>query len=69
MKFACRVNQRGGLWHAEYQEKDRKPVRVSAATREEALSKLEGEIRYTLEFCACSGEMYRDVPVELEVVE
>jgi hypothetical protein len=40
-------------------------VRVTAPTRDEALRKMEGEIRYWLEICPCTGESYRDVVIEV----
>ena len=38
--------------------------RVTAATRDETLRKLEAEIRYWLEMCPCRGEAYREVEIE-----
>ena len=59
MKFVCQVRQSGGSWVAEHSGKDIGPVRVTAPTREEALRKLETEIRYWLEMCPCTGNAFR----------
>ena len=66
MKFDCQLQQKGGAWIAEHSGSDIGPVRVMAATREEALRKLEAEIRYWLEMCPCSGQTYRDIEINLE---
>jgi hypothetical protein len=65
MKFVCRISEKDGIWTAEHASQDVGPIRVSAPTRGEALRKMEGEIRYWLEMCPCSGEAYRDVKLEL----
>ena len=67
MKFACQLTEERGAWRGEYTSPGIGPVRVTAPTRAEVLKKLEGEIRYWLELCACSGEAYRDI--EIEVLE
>jgi hypothetical protein len=40
-------------------------VQVIARTRDEALEKMRGELRYRLEICPCTGELYQDVDIEL----
>jgi hypothetical protein len=40
-------------------------VQVAARTRDEALDKMRGELRYRLEICPCTGELYQDVDIEL----
>jgi len=67
MKFICQLSENQGTWTGEYAGPDIGPVRVTAPTRPEAVQKLEGEIRYWLEMCPCTGETYRDI--EVEVVE
>ena len=67
MKFVCRISEKDGIWMMEHASQDVGPIRVTASTRDEALRKMEGEIRYWLEMCPCSGEAYRDL--ELELVE
>ena len=51
---------------AEHTGKDIGPVRVTAPTRDEALHKLEQEIRYWLEMCPCTGQAFRNVEIELQ---
>ena len=67
MKFVCQISEKDGIWTAKHASQDVGPIRVTASTRDEALRKMEGEIRYWLEMCPCSGEAYRDL--ELELVE
>ena len=40
-------------------------VKVAAATREEVIEKLKGEIRYRLELCPCTGETWQHIHVEI----
>ncbi len=49
MKLVYRLVQKDRLWIAEHASSGIGPIRVTASTREEALQKLEGEIRYWLE--------------------
>jgi hypothetical protein len=65
MKFACRISEDAGVWTAEHSSQDVGPIRVTAPTRVEALQKIEGEIRYWLEMCPCTGQAYRDLQIEL----
>ena len=65
MKFVCRISESGGTWTVEHVGQDIGPIRVAAPTREEALRKIQGEIRYWLEMCACSGQAYRDLAIEV----
>jgi len=65
MKFVCRVSQKEGVWTAEHAGPDVGPIRVTGSTRDEALRKMEGEIRYWLEMCPCSGQTYRNLNVEV----
>ncbi len=66
MRFVCRLTEQSGTWTGEYSGPEIGPVRVTAPSRAEALRKLEGEIRYWLEMCPCTGETYRDITIELE---
>ena len=50
---------------AEHASQGVGPIRVSAPTRNEALRKMEGEIRYWLEMCPCSGQTYQDADIEI----
>jgi hypothetical protein len=66
MRFRCKVErQAGGAWSVRYLGADLGEVSVVAPTREQALQKMRGELRYRLELCPCSGELYQDVEVEL----
>ena len=65
MKFICQVQETGGTWTAEHAGPDIGPVRVTAPSRDEALRKLEAEIRYWLEMCPCSGQTYQNIDIEL----
>jgi hypothetical protein len=64
MKFFCRISEKEGGWIAEHASADIGPIRVTAPTRDEALRKIEGEIRYWLEMCPCTGETYRNIAIE-----
>ena len=65
MRFAYQIHEKGGTWLAEHAGPDFGPVRVTAPTRQEALRKLEAEIRYWLEMCACSGQSCQRIEIEL----
>ncbi len=65
MKFVCQLKESNGVWTARHAGPDIGPIQVTAATREEALRKMEGEIHYWLELCPCSGQAYRDIEIEL----
>jgi hypothetical protein len=65
MKFVCRLSEKGDVWTGEYVGTEIGPVRVTAPTRADAVRKLEGEIRYQLELCPCTGETYRDIEIEV----
>jgi hypothetical protein len=49
---------------ARHDSRDVGSVEVRAATREAVLEKIEGEIRYRLELCPCSGETYRHIQID-----
>jgi hypothetical protein len=40
-------------------------VEVRAGSREEAFEKMRRELRYRLEICPCTGELYQDVEIEI----
>lgn len=66
MRFSCQVIQASpGDFMLRYDGTDLGPVEVRAPTREQALEKMRGELRYRLELCPCSGETYRDIRIEL----
>jgi hypothetical protein len=65
MKFLCHLKQEGGRWTGEHAGPEVGPIRVTASTRNEALGKLEAEIRYWLELCPCSGRAVQGIDIEL----
>ena len=66
MRFLCTIEQLpAGGFAASHDSRDVGAVRVRAATRDEAIEKLKGEIRYRLELCPCTGETYQHVAVEI----
>ena len=66
MRFPCSlVRTTDGRWIARHSSREVGPVEVRAASREDAISKIEGEIRYRLELCPCTGETYQHLAVEI----
>jgi hypothetical protein len=66
MRFACSVDRLpGGAWRARHESRDVGVVEARGASREEAIEKLKGEIRYRLELCPCTGETYQHIDVEI----
>src|SRR5438067_351574 len=66
MKFPCTVNRLGDdRWLARSSGSRLGTVEVTAGSRDEALAKLRGELRYRVELCPCTG--VPDDYVELEV--
>jgi hypothetical protein len=66
MKFPCSIHQgRDGRWTARHSSPDLGDIAVTAATRDEALAKITGELRYRLELCPCSGDSYQHLEIEL----
>jgi len=43
-------------------------VEATADTREAALEKMHGELRYRLELCPCSGESYQHIGIEVDAL-
>ena len=58
-----------GVWTVEHASQDVVPIRVAAPTKDESLRKMEGEIRYWLEMCPCSGQALRNLEIELTCEE
>jgi hypothetical protein len=67
MRITCMLTRLPGRWLAQHDSKDVGHVEVRAPTRDEAIEKIKGEIRYRLELCPCTGETYQHI--EVEVVE
>jgi hypothetical protein len=66
MKFACVITRLpDGRWSARHESRDVGEVAVQAASREEAIAKLTGEIRYRLELCPCTGETWQHLDVQI----
>ena len=68
MRMACTLTRLPAGWSAVHESKDVGRVEVKALTREEAIEKIEGEIRYRLELCPCTGETYRHIEIEVNEV-
>lgn len=66
MQFTCTISRRvPDEWVVRHVGAGLGSIEVRAATRDQALEKMRRELRYRLEFCPCTGETYRDVPIEL----
>jgi hypothetical protein len=67
MCVACTLTRLPSGWSAQHDSEGVGHVEVKALTRNEAIEKIEGEIRYRLELCPCTGETYRHI--EIDIVE
>ena len=66
MRLHCTLSQlANGVWTARHESEDIGIVEVRAASRELAIEKIEGEIRYRLELCPCSGETYQHIRIDV----
>jgi hypothetical protein len=66
MEFIVRLTGLAeGPWLATHESRDAGNVTVRAATRNEALEKIEGEIRYRLELCPCSGATWQHLAIQV----
>lgn len=66
MKFPTIIVRRSdGQWSLQHESPEFGRVEVTAPTREQAIEKLRGEIRYRLELCPCSGESYQHISIEI----
>jgi hypothetical protein len=66
VKFACTSSRlANGDWSIRHTSPNLGAVQAIARTRDEALEKMRGELRYRLEICPCTGELYQDVDIEL----
>jgi hypothetical protein len=64
MKLRCFVTRQGDRWRARHESADLGKISVTADSRDEAVEKIVGELRYRLELCPCTGESYRHLDVE-----
>lgn len=66
MRFQCILTRReDGRWLVRHTG-EMGVVEATAHTREAALEKMRGELRYRLELCPCSGESYQHIAIELD---
>ena len=66
MKFSCTISRgTDGRWTVRHVGRDVGTIEVAAGSRDEAVEKMENELRYRLEMCPCTGEAYRNVQIEL----
>ena len=66
MKFTATVSECGdGQCSMRHVSSEWGEIEVVAPTREEAMEKLAGEIRYHLELCPCTGESYRHIEIDI----
>jgi hypothetical protein len=66
MRFPCTIERlAGGHWQASHSSRDVGAAQARGASRDEAIEKLKGEIRYRLELCPCTGETYQHIDVEI----
>lgn len=65
MRFPCTVSSRDGQWVARHESAEWGVVTGQAGSRQEAVEKLCGEIRYRLEICPCTGESYQHIDVDI----
>ncbi|HEX5445584.1 MAG TPA: hypothetical protein VFW87_17285 [Pirellulales bacterium] len=66
MQFHCTLTRRNdGRWLIRH-DGQVGVVEATAESREAALEKMRGELRYRLELCPCSGESYQHITIELD---
>lgn len=65
MKFHCTISRReDGGWSLRHAS-ELGTVEVTAVSRDEAVEKMENELRYRLEMCPCTGQAFRNLEIEL----
>lgn len=69
MRYRCTIARLPAGWLARHDSRDVGTVEVRALTRDEAIEKIRGEIRYRLELCPCTGETYQHIDVEIVEAE
>lgn len=66
MKFPCTIERLdNGGWSVRHASPNLGRVEVTARSQDEALDKMRGELRYRLEICPCTGELYQDVEIDI----
>jgi len=63
MPLTCTIRRLPAGWLAQHDSPEVGHVEVRALTRKEVIEKIEGEIRYRLELCPCTGETYRHIEI------
>ncbi len=65
MRMTCTLTRLPSGWTAVHDSRDVGRVVVTALTRDEAIEKIKGEIRYRLELCPCTGETYQHIEIDV----
>ena len=65
MKYRCQLSRSGDRWQARHESPEIGQLSVTGASRDEAIEKLRGELRYRLELCPCTGESYQHLEVQI----
>jgi len=66
MRFPCILTRLpDGRWSARHESREVGTAEARGTSREEVLAKIEGEIRYRLELCPCTGETYQHIAVQV----
>ena len=65
MSYTCTVTRLPAGWLARHESRDVGTLEVRGLTRDEAIEKIRGEIRYRLELCPCTGETYQHIDVQV----
>ena len=65
MRLRCTISRLPAGWLAQHESRDVGRVEAKGLTRDEAIEKIKGEIRYRLELCPCTGETYQHLDVEV----
>ena len=63
MSLTCTITRLPAGWLAIHDSREVGHLEVRALTRKEVLEKIEGEIRYRLELCPCTGETYQHIDI------
>ena len=67
MTLSCRVRRMAnGRWRARHAGSSLGTVEVSGSSRDEALTKLQGELQYRIELCPCSAASGDTVVLQVE---
>lgn len=69
MRFLCSLQRRDDRRWSIRHSGEAGVIETTADTREAALEKMRGELRYRLELCPCSGESYQYIEIELDTTE